>query len=165
LLAGNGCCEQSPSSKGGKTVRPVWIAILILIATSSFGQAPSESVAPTATMRQLMLDMIYPASNDLLLLINRGGPRDEAEWAAVRRAAMALSESGNSLMLPERMRDQGDWLTHVKMLVDVGAAAYKAAAGKDAQALAAVAGPLDASCTSCHKLYRPNVFPRQGGTK
>ena len=144
-------------------MRPVWIAILILFATSSFGQAPSESVAPTATMRQLMLDMIYPASNDLLLLINRGGPKDEAEWAAVRRDAMALSESGNSLL--SRMRDQGDWPTRVKMLVDVGSTAYKTAAAKDAQALAAVAGSLDASCTGCHKLYRPNVFPRQGGSK
>ena len=49
------------------------------------------------------------------------------------------------------------------MLVDAGNAAYKAAEAKNAQALAAVAAPLDASCTNCHKQYRPNVFPRQGG--
>ena len=146
-------------------MKPAWIVILILIATQSFGQSPSESSQPTATMRQLMLDMIHPASNDMLLLIYRGGPKDESEWAAARRDAMTLAESGNLLMMPGRMRDQGDWAAHVKMLVEVGTSAYKAAQEKNPQALAAVAGPLDASCTSCHKLYRPNVFPRQGGSK
>jgi hypothetical protein len=112
-----------------------------------------------------MLDMIYPASNDLLLLIYRGGPKDENEWAAARRDGMALSESGNLLMMPGRMRDENDWGAHVKMLADAGVSAYKAAEGKNVQALSAVAGPLDASCTSCHKEYRPNVYPPRGGSK
>jgi hypothetical protein len=116
-------------------------------------------------MKQLMLDLIHPASNDILLLIYRGGPKDENEWAAVRRNALTLAESGNLLMMPGRMRDQGDWMKDVGMLVDAGTAAYKAAEAKNVQELAAVAGPLDASCTSCHKQYRPNVFPRQGGAK
>lgn len=141
-------------------------AIFILIATQSFGQAPSTSaVPPAASMRQLMLDMIYPASNDLLLHIYRGGPKDESEWAAVRRDAMNLQESGNLLMMPGRARNQEDWATHVKMLTNAGTSAYKAATEKNAQALAAVARPLDAACTSCHQEYRPNVFPRQGGSK
>lgn len=143
----------------------VWIAVFILMATRSFGQAPSGSFPPAATMKQLMLDLIYPASNDALLLIYRGGPKDENEWAAVRRDAVTLAESGNLLMMPGRMRDQDDWAKHVRMLVDAGTTAYKAAEAKNVQALAAVAGPLDASCTSCHKQYRPNVFPRQGGAK
>jgi len=146
-------------------VKSVWIALLILIATRSFGQDPTASLPPSATMKQLMLDMIYPASNDILLLIYRGGPKDENEWAAARRDAMNLAESGNLLMMPGRVREQGDWTMHVKMLADVGASAYKAAEEKNVQALTAVAAPLDASCTSCHKQYRPNVYPRQGGSK
>jgi len=146
-------------------VKPIWVVLFILIATWSFGQTPSESFSPTATMKQLMLDMIYPASNDLLLTIYRGGPKDENEWAAARRSAVTLAESGNLLMMPGRMRDQGEWAKRVRMLVDAGNAAYKAASDKNSQALAEVAGPLDASCTSCHKLYRPNVFPQQGGSR
>ena len=146
-------------------MKSVWIALLILIATRSFGQDPTASLPPSATMKQLMLDMIYPASNDILLLIYRGGPKDENEWAAARRDAMNLAESGNLLMMPGRVREQGDWTMHVKMLADVGASAYKAAEEKNVQALTAVAAPLDASCTSCHKQYRPNVYPRQGGSK
>jgi hypothetical protein len=130
----------------------LWVGLVILL------QDPFQ---PVATMRQLMVDVIHPASNEVLLSINRGGPRDEKEWADMRRASMTLAESGNLLMMPSRARDQGDWMKYSRLLVDAGSAAYKAAQAKDAAALAAVAEPLDASCTICHKQYRPNVFPRQ----
>jgi len=112
-------------------------------------------------MKQLMLDFIHPASNDILLFVNRGEPKDEKEWAPVRRSALALAESGDLLMAPGHAR-QGDWSKDAKMLSDVGAAAYKAALAKDFKALAALSESLDASCTNCHKQYRPNVFPRNG---
>jgi cytochrome c556 len=68
-------------------------------------------------------------------------------------------------MLRGRARDQADWVKDAKLLVDAGNAAYKAAQAKDGSALAALAGPVDASCTTCHKQYRPNVFPKEGGSK
>ena len=107
-----------------------------------------------------MVDLIYPASNDILLLVSRGALKDEKDWAEVRRSAVTLAESGNLLMLRGRARDQGDWMKDAKMLVDAGTAAYKAAQDKNASALAALAESLDASCTTCHKQYRPNVFPK-----
>ena len=116
-------------------------------------------------MKQLMLDFIHPASNDILLFVNRGAPDSEADWAAVRRSALSLAEAGNLLAQPGRARDQGEWMKDAKLLADAGAAAYKAAQAKDRSALAALTDSLDASCTACHKQYRPNVFPRQGGSK
>lgn len=136
------------------------IVMFLLLGTLASAQAPSESFQPVATMKQVMVDMIYPASNDLLLFVNRGAPKDEKEWAVIRRGAVTLAESGNLLMLRGRARDQGDWMKDAKMLVDAGTAAYKAAQDKDAAALTALAGSLDASCTTCHKQYRPNVFPK-----
>ena len=118
-----------------------------------------------ASMKQLMLDLIYPASNEILLAVNRGGPADEKDWAAARRAAVTLAESGNLLLMPDRARDAGEWTRDARILADAGAAAYKAAQAKDAKALAAAAESLDAACTACHKQYRPNVFPRQGGSR
>jgi cytochrome c556 len=59
-----------------------------------------------------------------------------------------------------RARDQGDWMKNARMLVDAGAAAYRAARAKDTNALIAVDTPINASCVSCHKQYRPNVHPR-----
>ena len=146
-----------------------FIATLLLGGAIVFAQASSESFPATATVKQLMLDLIHPSSNDILVAIYRGGSpnekRDEKEWAAVRRAALTLAESGNMLMLPGRARDRGDWIKDAKALVDAGNAAYKAAQAKDGKALAAVAEALDASCTACHKQYRPNVFPKDGGSK
>lgn len=125
----------------------------------------AQNDAPFATMKQLMLDLVHPASNDILLVIARGGPANESEWAAVRRSAVSLAESSNLLMAPGRSRNQEEWKKDVKLLADAGVAAYKAAQARDAKALAMVAGALDASCTTCHKAYRPNVFPQGGGTK
>ena len=135
------------------------------IRTIAFAQAPSESFPPVVSVRQLMLDLIHPSSNDILLAIFRGGPKDEKEWAAVRRSAVTLAETGNLLMMQGRARDQGDWMKDAKLLVDVGNSAYKAAQAKDGAALAGLAGAVDASCTTCHKQYRPNVFPKDGGSR
>jgi len=136
-----------------------WAGLFALFATYAFAQSTST------TMKQLMLDLIHPASNDILLSVNRGGPKNDVEWAAVRRSALTLAESGNLLTMRGRARDEGEWATDAKMLADVGAAAYKAAQAKDLKALAALTDSLDASCTTCHKQYRPNVFPREGGSK
>jgi hypothetical protein len=106
-------------------------------------------------MKQLMVEIIHPASNEILLVINRGGPDAEREWAAVRRSAMTLAESGNLLIMRNRAPA---WINAAKKLTDVGSAAYQAAQTKDAKALAALADPLDASCTACHKQFRPSIF-------
>jgi cytochrome c556 len=141
----------------------VAMAALLLAGTIALAQAPSDP--PAATVRQLMLDLIHPSSNDILLAIYRGGPKDDKEWAAVRRAAITLAESGNLLTMRGRARDQAEWMKDAKVLADAGNAAYRAAQAKDNTALAALAGALDASCTTCHKQYRPNVFPKDGGSK
>jgi len=119
-------------------------------------QEPAELLQPVATMKQLMLDFIHPASNSVLLAINRGGPADDKEWADVRRGALTLAESGNLLIMRNRT---ATWVADAKLLMDAGTAAYKAADAKDARALAALADRIDASCTTCHRQFRPTVFP------
>ena len=142
-----------------------WMGVFLGVGTLALAQAPFEPFPPAASVKQLMLDLIHPSSNDILLAIYRGGPKDDKDWAAVRRGAVTLAESGNMLMMRGRARDQGDWKKDAKLLVDAGNAAYKAAQAKDGSALAALAGAVDASCTTCHKQYRPNVFPGAGGSK
>lgn len=131
---------------------------LLVAAGAPVAQAPETQ--PIGTMSELMVSMVYPAANDLLLFVHRGAPKDDKEWAAAQRSAIVLAESGNVLMLRGRARDQGDWIKYSRMLGDAGAAAYKAARAKDANALRALDVPLNASCIACHKQYRPNVHPR-----
>ena len=47
----------------------------------------------------------------------------------------------------------------------VGKLAVSTNQGATWQALAALTEKLDASCTTCHRHYRPNVFPREGASK
>jgi cytochrome c556 len=126
-----------------------------LLSTSMIAQAPSSEFQPVATMKQLMVEMIHPASNDILLAVNRGQLRSEQDWTAVRRAALALGESGNLLIIRNRA---SDWVAEARSLIDVGTAVYKAADAKDARAVASLTERVDASCTSCHKKFRPALF-------
>ena len=124
----------------------------LLLSAALVAQAPADPFQPVATMKQLMVEIMYPASNEILLVVNRGGPRDDNEWAAVRRSALTLAESGNLLIM--RNRATG-WVDDARTLIGVGTAAYQAAQSKDGKALAALIEPLDASCTTCHKQFRP----------
>ena len=135
----------------GRLLTGLWLLSVVLIA-----QAPPDGLQPVATMKQLMVDVIHPASNSLLLAVNRGGPGDEKGWAEARRSAMTLAESGNLLIMRNR---SAAWVADARLLIDVGAIAYRAAAARDARALAALADRIDTSCTTCHTQFRPNVFP------
>ena len=58
------------------------------------------------------------------------------------------------------MRSRGNaWEQASRALVDVGAAAYRAAGDRDVDALAALSSQLDASCVNCHTEYWPDVHP------
>jgi hypothetical protein len=123
------------------------------------------ALAQTPTMKQLMLDLIHPASNEILLIVNRGGPAEEKDWAAIRRSALTLAESSALLSQRASARDSNDWAKDASLLADAGSAAYRAALAKDAKALAAAAELMDASCTTCHRQFRADVFPRQEAPK
>ena len=123
---------------------------------SSSSSSSSEALRPVATMKQLMVDVIHPASNVILLAVNRGGPGDDSEWAEVRHSAMTLAESANLLIM---RNGAPGWVADARLIAEVGAAAYNAAQARDAGALAALADRIDASCTTCHKQFRPALFP------
>ena len=112
-----------------------------------------------------MLDFILPASNDLLVVVDQGPPESEAEWAAVRRAAVTLAESATLLTAPSRARDQDEWTRLAKTLGELGGATYTAARAKDAKALIALADPLNTACAACHTQYRSNAVRRDSAPK
>ena len=135
------------------------ILALFFIAAVAIAQAPS-SFQPVGNMSQLMIDMIYPTS-DAIFYVERAPPQNDREWSALRATALTLAESGNLLMMDRRARDQGDWIKDAKMLVDVGAAAYKAAQAKNLDAIIALNNQLYTACITCHEQYRPGYRRRQ----
>lgn len=129
----------------------MWKFALILIASAAIAQAPSYQ--PVGSMSQLMVNIIYPTS-DALFYIERTPPKTDVDWNLIANQALMLAESGNLLMMPGRARDQGNWMTDAKMLVDVGSAAYKLAQAKNMDGILALNDQLTASCVVCHDQYR-----------
>src|SRR5260221_10326850 len=111
-----------------RIVTGVVVLTMLSGAPALCAQAPPDAPLPVATMKQLMVDVIHPASNSLLLLINRGGPENDKDWADARRSAMTLAESGNLLVLRNRA---AAWVADARMLIDARSVAYKAAEAKD----------------------------------
>jgi hypothetical protein len=131
--------------------------ILLLLAGAAFAQAPAFQ--PVGTMSQLMVDVLYPAS-DALFYAFRQPPKNEHEWNILQGQALIVAETGNLLMMPSRARDQVKWMADAKLLVDVGAAAYKAAKAKNMDGINALNQQLNDACVACHQDYRPNYRRR-----
>jgi hypothetical protein len=134
---------------------------------ASASQPPSPSAAagqgagmqPASTMSELMVKIIYPAS-DAIFYITTREPKTQAEWEELQGKALAVAESANLLMMPGRARDQGRWMDDAKLMLDAGRAAFRAAKAKDVAALDALNDQLYTSCTSCHQHYRMNYGRR-----
>jgi hypothetical protein len=115
---------------------------------------------PVATMSDLMVKVIYPASDAILYIATRV-PSTEVEWNELQAKALLVAESANLLMMPSRARDRDQWMRDAKLMLDAGEAALKAAKAKDVAALEALNEPLTESCRTCHRHYRPGYGRRR----
>jgi hypothetical protein len=132
--------------------------VLLLLAGAVLAQAPT-TFQPVGNMSQLMIDIIYPTS-DALFYVDRDPPKNQHEWDLLRGQALMLAESGNLLMMEGRARDQDNWIKDSKVLIDLGATAFKAAQAKDLDAIRALNDPLNDACVNCHLQYRPGYHRR-----
>jgi hypothetical protein len=135
------------------------IAGVTLLVVSAPAQAPT-TFHPVGTMSQLMVDLIYPTS-DAIFYVDRDPPKSEKDWELLREQALTLAESGNLLMMQGRARDQRNWILESRMLIDIGAAAYKAAQAKNIEGIRALNDSLNAACVTCHYQYRPGYHRRR----
>jgi len=110
---------------------------------------------PVGTMSELMVTIIYPAS-DAIFYVTTRTPSSDAEWVALQGQALMVAESANLLMMPAHRRDDERWLADAKLMRDAGQAAFRAAKAKNVQALDELNDQLYQSCVTCHLHYRPN---------
>ncbi len=126
------------------------------------GSVPSNeapSIKSIGTMKEIMLDIIYPTS-DQIFYVSRNEKKTEKDWVDIRQAALMLAESANLLMADNRAKDKDQWMRDAKLLWDVGDKAYKDAKVKDEQGLEALNAELYEACQSCHVHYRPGYRRR-----
>ena len=102
--------------------------LLLTVCLVSLGPAAAQepSLEAVGTIGELMVDIIYPTSDELFYVM-RAPPTNDYEWNLLRGSALMLAESGNLLMIGSRSLDQDDWAKNAKVLVDVGTAAFEAA--------------------------------------
>src|SRR5581483_10733524 len=131
---------------------------VLLLATGAIAQAPTFQ--PVGSVDEIMIRITYPTSN-AIFYVGRNPPKEDRDWTALQNQALMMAESGNLLMMPGRVRDQGDWIKDSKMLVEVGAAAFKAAQDKYLDAVLALNEQLNTACVTCHQQYRPNMRRRR----
>ena len=124
--------------------------------------ALAEHSYRVGTMSELMVDIIYPASDAVFYIATRT-PQTSEEWMVLQGQTLMLAESANLLMMPSRARDLDQWMQDARLMLDAGEAAYRATKARDVAALEALSEPLQASCVMCHRHYRasyPGYGPR-----
>jgi hypothetical protein len=141
----------------------VLFAVFYVAGGAGLAQAPSAEAPPdiqsVGTMSELMLDLIYPTSDEIFY-VSRDDKKSGKDWTDLKRNALMLAESANLLMAPNRARDNDRWMKDAKLLRDVGTKAYVAAKAKDLAALEALNAELYEACQSCHVHYRPGYRRR-----
>lgn len=131
----------------------------LLVATVAWGQLQATEPPPPSaprivgTVSEIMIDLIYPTS-DAILYVETRAPKNDVEWNELRAKALTLTEAANLLMMPGRARDQDQWKADATLMLNAGAAAFRAAKNKDLPALIALNNQVYESCTTCHAHYR-----------
>lgn len=85
-------------------------------------------------------------------------PKTNADWAAVRDAAMILAESGNLLLLPERVQEGEQWTILAQALTATGRQALAAAEARDPEAVFDAGGEVYLVCAECHAAFAPDAL-------
>ena len=132
------------------------------ILTTSCGGPEPPPFKPVVDTKVLMQAVVDPNADivwDAVKTIDSAQgteeirPKTDAQWMAVRNAAITLAESGNLLMLVPRAKNGGEWMKLSQEMIDTGEAAIKAAEAKNADRLFTVGGDIYESCSNCHQKY------------
>jgi hypothetical protein len=144
------------------------VGVLLYVASlglfvANAGNPPGPAISSVATVKQIMTGIVVPASNVVFQSvativsfqgIEERAPRTADEWAVVEGGAAALVESGNLMMIGDRVKDDDDWMKKSQALVDAALVALKAAEARDANALFLAGEGIDVACDSCHEQYQ-----------
>ena len=117
---------------------------------------------PAVTVKQLMAEVVEPAANVYWEAVgsvtdSRGtreiAPKTDSQWVAVRNAATVVAESGNLMMLDGRARNQDEWMTLARALIEVSEKARVAAEKHDTKGVFDVGADMYQACVNCHSIY------------
>ncbi len=155
--------------------------------------APATEYKPTATIKEIMDSMVDPSADviweSVATYVSAKGieekfPKNDEEWAAVRKSAIILIESSNVLAVPGRrvakpgekaaepavelgpeeiekliLADPATWTRLAHELQEATAPVLAAIDKKDAEGVLYSSDKIDIACENCHLKY---WYPNQG---
>jgi len=143
------------------------IAFIIASARGERSVAPVHAdvpaAPPVATIKQIMNAIVLPNANVIYgavgttitgTKVEETVPRNDKEWAAVGDSAAAIVESGNMLLVGDRLIDKREWLSYTQRFIAAGKAALAAANDKKPEGIFAAGGDLNETCDACHEKYQ-----------
>jgi len=141
------------------------IGFIIVGARSSQVATPVDVpvTTPVASIKQVMSGITGPAAtvvyNAVGYIVTADGveeivPQNDEEWAVITNSAAALVESGNLLLLGDRVVDDGDWVTITRALIEAGTIALRAAEAQDVEGILAIGVDINTTCDDCHATYQ-----------
>jgi hypothetical protein len=145
-------------------MRILFIGLLVAgAAVSGCGSAPAPPPFKAVADNKLLMQSVIDPNADLVwdavkTIVTRDKteeirPHTTDEWLAIRNAAVALTESGNLLMMAPRAKDGDVWMKRSQEMIDAGLAAWKAAEAKNVDQLFTIGGDIYEACSHCHQEY------------
>ncbi len=135
--------------------------LLLLAAGAAIAQAPSYTPKPYGNLKQVMRSIALPNS-DVIFAIQSKPPKTDMDWQAVVNASIAIEETYNLIMIPGRIRSNGqpvpvqaaDYAKFAAALAPAGRDCLKASLVKNQDAVSNCTDSLSQACDNCHKVYR-----------
>ena len=140
----------------------------VIAAARTSRDAPAAAVeapvpVPVASIKQVMSGITMPAATAVYsavgTVVNAEGvketaPQNDEEWAALASQAAALVESGNLLLMGNRVVDTGDWVTMTRAMIEKGQLAIAAAEKHDKEGILDAGSAINDTCDACHAKYQ-----------
>lgn len=157
------------------------VAVLGWTASSNAQNAQSgQDYVPQATLVEIMNSMIMPFADTVWGAVvyedTIKGPATDEGWQEARNAAVALAESANLLMIPNRPvagpddaagegelspqqiaelieKNRSAWVGYARALHETAMQTIQAIDARDAEKLSDSGGAVDAVCQACHQQF------------
>ena len=134
------------------------LVIAVVVTFASVTYARQTAARTPTTVKQVMTAMTIPASDAVFDATAELLPPEA--WAALRKSAVTLAESGRLLMTDAPAKDKNTWVEMARDLVREAEATIKVAEAKDRDALENAGDSVYATCKACHGRYMSEASSR-----
>jgi cytochrome c556 len=135
--------------------------VLFVLAGAALAQAPSYTPKPYGNLKQVMRSIALPNAN-IIFGVQETLPKTDPDWQKVINASVAIEELENLIMIPGRIRSDGqpvpvqnaDYAKFAAALAPAGRDCLKASLQKNKDSVSNCTDSLSQACDNCHKVYR-----------